>query len=158
MVDYDEKFTKQVDWNMLITASSAGFEKWLARMPEGAWLNQIEGTWTIKDLVGHLAAWSNLLLDQIEALVENNAEKIHLVDIDRWNEAQVSARKEWRAAEVRREWDQSMMRARRIVNSLSQKNLSHRAVVPWTKELVSVEDLLNLWILHLTQHQEAWKE
>lgn len=41
---------------------------------------------------------------------------------------------------VRKEWEQSMMRARRLVKRLPDEMWSCRAVIPWTKEPVSLED------------------
>ncbi len=77
-----------------------------------SWSSLVEGSWTVKDLVGHLAVWSDLLLDQIEALSQNAPENIQQIDIDHWNAAQISARKDWSVIQVRKEWEQSTMRAR----------------------------------------------
>ena len=150
-------FKKRTDWITIITASSTKVENWLAGISDEAWLSLIEGTWTIKDLVGHLAVWSDLLLDQIEALAQNTPDKIQQIDIDHWNAAQIAARSDWSVAKTRKEWKQSAMRARSIVKRLPEEMLSRQAFVPWTKEPVSIEDLLDLWLLHITQHHNAWE-
>ena len=148
---------ERAEWITIISTSSTKVDRWLAGIPDEDWFSPIEGTWTIKDLVGHLAAWSELLLDQIEALAQNNPGKITQIDIDNWNAAQIAARSDWSVAETREEWEQSTMRARSIVNRLPEEILSRQAYVPWTKEPVSIGDLLDLWLLHITQHQNAWE-
>ena len=149
---------KQADQIYTINASCTQVERWLNGIPDDSWSNLIEGSWTVKDLVGHLAVWSDLLLDQIEALAQNNPDKIHRVDIDKWNVAQISARSGWSVARVRKEWERSTMRARNIVMRIPGEMWTRRTVVPWTDEQVSLDDLLDLWNLHITQHQNAWKE
>ena len=151
-------FKKQTDRIAHITVSGAKVEKWLNGMSDQSWLNLIEGRWTVKDLVGHLSVWSDLLLDQIEALAQNTPDKIQHIDIEHWNAAQITARSDWSVAKVRKEWEQSTMRAGSIVKRLPDEMWSRRAVVPWTKESVSLEDLLDLWLLHITQHQDAWED
>jgi hypothetical protein len=142
----------------LVAASVAKVEKWLTGMSDESWLSMIEGMWTAKDLVGHLAVWSELLLDQIEALAQDTSAVIQQVDIDHWNAAQITLRSDWSIAKVRKEWEQSTMRARSLAKRLPDEIWSRRAVVPWTKEPVSLDDLLKLWLLHITQHQDAWEK
>jgi len=151
-------FNKQSDRLASLTASCAKVEKWLAGISDDSWSSLVEGSWTVKDLVGHLAVWSDLLLDQIEALSQNAPENIQQIDIDHWNAAQISARKDWSVIQVRKEWEQSTMRARSLVKHLPDEMWSCRAVVPWTKEHVSLGDLLDLWLLHIKQHQNAWEK
>ncbi len=126
-------------------------------MPDDLWLNPVESDWTVKDLIGHLAAWSNLLLDQIEALLNGNAEKIEQIDIDRWNAAQVALRRDWPIAQIRREWQQSHRRAQTIVEQLPATAYTQHWPVAWAEEPVTINDLLHLWLLHLEQHQQAWQ-
>lgn len=95
----------EADWGMLLNASSAKVESWLSKIPDEHWLKHIESDWTVKDLIGHLAAWSNLLLDQIETLAQGNPEKIKQIDIDSWNAAQLAVRSGWSIAKIRKEWN-----------------------------------------------------
>ena len=140
-----------------LTAACAGVNNWLAGIPHDAWTNLVEGTWTVKDLVGHLAAWSDLILDQIDALAQNAPDRIQRIDIDRWNASQIHMRRDWSAARIRREWDQTAERARRTVERLPAEMWAREALVPWKDGPISLDDLLDLWILHITQHQTAWK-
>jgi hypothetical protein len=151
-------FNKKADRIGPVEASVAKVEKWLTGMSDGSWSSIIEGMWTAKDLVGHLAVWSNLLLDQIEALAQNTNATIQEIDIDQWNAAQITLRSDWSITKVRKEWEQSTMRARSIVKRLPDEIWSSRAVVPWTKEPVSLDELLDLWLQHITQHQDGWEK
>jgi hypothetical protein len=114
------KFEKKADRILLIEASVAKVQKWLTGMSEESWLSMVEGNWTAKDLVGHLAAWSDLLLDQIEALAQNTNAIIQLIDIDHWNAAQITLRSDWSITKVRKEWEQSTVRARSVVMRLQR--------------------------------------
>jgi len=151
-------FNKQSDRLASLTASCEKVEKWLAGILDDSWLSLVEGSWTVKDLVGHLAVWSDLLLDQIEALSQNAPDRIEQIEIDHWNAAQISARSGWSVTKVRKEWEQSARRACSIVKRLSDEMWSHRAIVPWTEKPVSLDDLLDLWLLHIKQHQNAWEK
>jgi hypothetical protein len=151
-------FKNKADRIAHVAASVAKVEKWLTGMSDESWSSMIEGMWTAKDLVGHLAVWSDLLLDQIEALAQNTPDIIQQIDIDHWNAAQITLRSDWSIAKVRKEWEQSMMRARSLIKRLPDEIWSYRAVVPWTKEPVSLDELLNLWLLHITQHQDVWEK
>jgi hypothetical protein len=151
-------FKKKADRIGRVEASVAKVEKWLTGMSDESWSNMIEGMWTAKDLVGHLAVWSDLLLDQIEALAQNTNAIIQEIDIDQWNAAQITVRSDWSIAKVRKEWEQSTMRARSIVKRQPDEIWSSRAVVPWTIEPVSLDELLDLWLLHITQHQDGWEK
>ena len=82
-------------------AAAAEVSRLLTGAPDGAWLDVAEGTWTVKDVVGHLAAWSDLLMDGVEALVQGKADAAQVVDIDAWNARQTAARREWTGAQVR---------------------------------------------------------
>ena len=147
----------EIDWETRLNTSCARVESWLSGIPDEHWLDPIEGGWTIKDLIGHLAAWSNLLLNQIEALAQGNPDAIKQIDIDSWNAAQIAVRRDWSIAKIRKQWQQSSQRAQKIVAKLPAEAFGHRWQVAWAKEPVKIKDLLDLWLLHLRQHQEAWE-
>ena len=96
---------KEANSAIRLDISYAKVASWLSAIPDEHWLDQIEGDWTVKDLVGHLAAWSNLLLDQIEALAQGNPEEIKEINIDSWNAAQIALRSSWSTAAIRGEWE-----------------------------------------------------
>ena len=145
------------DWIARISISSAEVNAWLVGVSEKHWLNLVEETWTIKDLIGHLAAWSDFLVDQIDALVQGNFDKIKRIDIDHWNAAQIAVRRSRSVVEIRKEWERAVQRTQNVITQLPEEIFACRWSVAWSKEPVTIEDLLNLWLLHLQQHQEVWE-
>ena len=148
----------EVDWEIRLNAACAQVESWLSAVPDEYWLDPIAGDWTVKDLIGHLSAWSNLLLDQIEALAQGNPEKIKQIDIDSWNAAQIARRRDWPIAKIRQEWQQSNQRAQAVVAQIPPETFSQRRQVAWAADPIAINDLLDLWLLHLEQHEEAWEQ
>jgi hypothetical protein len=59
------------DWIGELKAARTPVERWIRRVPSDAWLAPRQKLWTRKDLLGHLTAWSDFLLDQVEALRDN---------------------------------------------------------------------------------------
>ena len=96
-------------------------------------------------------------MDQIETLAQGNPEKIKQIDIDSWNAAQLTVRSSWSIAKIQKEWEQSSQRALNVVTKIPKETFSHHWQVAWAKEPITINDLLDLWLLHLTQHQEAWE-
>ncbi len=147
----------EANWAKCLDASTAKVESWLSALPDEQWHNPIASNWTVKDLIGHLAAWSNLLLDQIEALAQGNPEKIAQVDIDSWNAAQIARRSSWSTAKIRAEWQQSNQRAQELLAQIPAVTCSQPWQVAWAEEPITINDLLDLLLLHLEQHQGSWQ-
>lgn len=148
--------TTELDWGPRLNRSCAAVASWLAALPAEAWLTPVAGGWTVKDLVGHLAAWSDLLLDQVEALAQGRAHEIEPVDIDSWNAAQVAARDGRPIAAVRAEWERSNRRAQALVAHLPPEAFGQRRQVAWSADPITINDLLDLLLQHLREHEEAW--
>ena len=135
-----------------IEAAAAEVGGLLVGVPEDAWLDVAEGSWTAKDVVGHLAAWSDLLMDGVEALVQNRADDVQIVDIDAWNADQIAALRDWTVAQVRSAWEEALTRALCLASQLSPDEMSRPRPAPWTEGPTSPSDVFDLWLLHVEQH------
>lgn len=148
------------EWVARIEAADAEVSGLLAGVPEDAWLDVVEGSWTAKDVLGHLAAWSDLLMDGVEALVQNRADDVQIIDIDAWNADQIAARQDWTVGQVRSAWEEALARALRLASQLSPAEMSRRRPAPWTEEPTSPSDVFDLWLMHIAQHcagLAAWR-
>lgn len=95
------------------------------------------GDWTLKDLVGHLADWENLIVDGLRQLLLDQTPKfaVTISDFAAFDEAQVQARRSqpWRPV-----W-QDFNRSRKMLDDVFQQFpelfLSHTLVTPWGKEM-----------------------
>lgn len=135
-----------------IEAAAAEVSGLLADVPEDAWLDVADGSWTAKDVVGHLAAWSDLLMDGVEALAQNRAGDVQIVDIDAWNADQIAIRRDWMVEQVRSAWEEALARALRLASQLSPAEMSRQRSAPWTEGSTSPSDVFDLWLTHITQH------
>lgn len=144
-----------------VETARAEVERLLQGALESAWLETAEGTWTVKDVVGHLAAWSELLLDGVEAVVRGEAEAIQPVDVDAWNAEQIAARQAQPVQQVRAAWMATTERAAVTAAQLSVDQWACRQAVPWADRPMSPSDLYDLWLDHIEQHHAAlvaWSE
>jgi hypothetical protein len=116
------------------------------------WLETAGRAWTNKEVLGHLAAWSDLLLDQAEALESGRPGSVAAVDVDSWNAAEVARRRAWTVEQMIACWRESVRRALRLAARLSPESLAARWPVAWTTERVSIDQVLRLWVVHVGQH------
>ncbi len=141
-----------MDWTSELLDAAARVESWIAGMTPDAWAEPNGRAWTNKDLLGHLASWSELLLDQVEALERGCPGRVAAVDVDGWNAAEVARHRGGTAGEAIDRWRRSVTRALRVVGRLSPESLAARWPVAWQAAPASVEDVLRLWVGHVGQH------
>ena len=135
--------------------AAAGIEGLLTNVDEDAWSDIVEESWTAKDVVGHLTAWSDLLIDGAEALAQGDTQSIEGVDIDEWNAVQIRERRDWSVRRVQAAWQASVRRACSLAEGISTENGSRRQSVSWSDDPVSIDDVFAVWLLHIEQHRDA---
>lgn len=144
-----------MDWQSEIRIACAPVDGWIERIAPDRWLAPRDGAWTRKDLLGHLAAWSDLLLDEVEALRQGRPETIAAIEVDAWNAVQVERRRGWTVEATIATWRQSVRRADEVISDLPPEIRSRRWRVAWATEPVSIDDLLRLMVGHIEQHRPA---
>jgi hypothetical protein len=145
--------TTSLDWFHALQAARAPVEEWIQRVAPDAWLAPRAKPWTRKDLLGHLAAWSDFLLDQVEALQLNRPDTIEAIDVDAWNALQIERRRSWTVEETIAAWRRTGRRADKVISALPPDPWDRRWRVAWADEPVSIGDLLRLMVVHLEQHR-----
>jgi hypothetical protein len=151
---------QSTEWVARIETAAAEVSGLLAGVPDDAWLEVAQGTWTAKDVFSHLAAWSDLLMDGVEALVQGRADNVQIVDIDAWNADQIAARKDWTVAQVRSAWEKALGRALCLASQLSPDEMSRPRPAAWSDGPTSPSDVFDMWMLHIAQHCDglvAWR-
>jgi hypothetical protein len=140
-----------MDWANRCDAAAAAVDEWIAGV--GTRWDEPRGTaWSDRELLGHLSAWSDFLVDQVEALLAGRAGTIPAIDVDTWNAEQVGLRRGRTAGETIDEWRRAARRANDVVRALSDEARRRRGAVAWSVSPVTIDDLLALWILHIEQH------
>jgi hypothetical protein len=145
--------TMRADWIGELRAAREPVDAWIERVAPGAWLAPGDRPWTRKDLLGHLAAWSDFLLDQVEALRQNRADTIAVVNVEAWNAVEVERRRPWTVEAIIAAWRRSAQRADAVISALPPEAWDGHWCVAWSAEPVSIDDVLRLMVVHLGQHQ-----
>ena len=151
--DEREPMTASVDWLSELQAARAPVEEWIQGVASDAWLAPRAKPWTRKDLLGHLAAWSDFLLDQVEALQRNQPDTIESIDVDAWNALEVERRRDWTVEATIATWRRTGRRADEVISALPPEAWDRRWRVAWAEEPVSIGDVLRLIVVHLGQHR-----
>jgi len=142
-----------MDWIREIRAASLDVDVWIRRMDPDRWRGPGGTAWTNQDLLGHLAAWSDFLIDQVRALQEDRPDTIETVDVDQWNAVHVARRRGRPVNETVEEWRRAVQRVTDVVAGLSAEAWRRKRKVAWAAEPVSIDQLLRLWLEHLDQHR-----
>jgi hypothetical protein len=142
-----------MDWTSELQTASAVVEAWIQRVGSEGWLLSCGSAWTNKDLLGHLTAWSDLLIAQVEALTQERPDTIEAVNVDAWNAEQVGIRRSVTAADTVDDWRRSVRRAVDVIGHVTPDVWTRRWQVAWSAEPVSIDDVLRLWFVHLEQHR-----
>jgi hypothetical protein len=141
-----------MDWLTQANAAAADVGAWIARVGS-RWEESCGTPWTNQDLLGHLSAWSDFLLDQVEALLADRAGAIARIDVDEWNAAQVEMRRGQAVGDTIAEWRRAVQRVNDVAPGLTSAALHRRWRVAWSDDPASVDDLLALWLAHIDQHR-----
>jgi hypothetical protein len=136
-----------------IRAVSATVEAWISRVSPERWLEPRAGGWNDKDLLGHLAAWSDLLMDQVQALQQERPEAIDTIEVHAWNAVQVAKRRDATVDATVAEWRRAWQRVYDIARDLTPDVASRRWRVTWAPQPTCIDDLLRLWLVHIDQHR-----
>jgi len=142
-----------MDWLSEWQTARAPVEEWIQTVAPDAWLAPRPKPWTRKDLLGHLAAWSDFLLDQVEALQLNRPDTIEAIDVDAWNALEIERRRNWTVEETIAAWRRTGRRADEVISALPPESWDRRWRVAWADEPVSIGDVLRLMVVHLDQHR-----
>lgn len=144
-----------MDWLAELRLARGPVDGWIERTDSGAWLAPRRGPWTRKDLLGHLAAWSDFLLDQVEALRDDRPDSVEAIEVDAWNAAEVERRRHWTIEATVAAWRQSAQRADELISGLPPQVWEGRWRVTWAAGPVTVADVLRLMVVHLAQHRSS---
>lgn len=80
-----------------------------------------EGKWSIKDTLGHLAAWEGETVKAFEQKARGERPTIgDITDYHGWNEVESGKRKEWSADQIRQEFKSNRERLMEIVRQIPE--------------------------------------
>jgi hypothetical protein len=117
------------------------------------------GTWTLKDVLGHIADWERVGVDGLRDMAAGQAPQVDYIDdIERWNQAHVVARRDqpWDRVygdlNVTRQWFLD------VVNGLEHAALDRSYRFPWGSE-GTVYEWIAIFPGHDREHaRDLWLE
>jgi hypothetical protein len=116
---------------------------------------QVEGIWTVKDLLGHIAAWENSLLLPLSALINGEpfqAEEIP--DHDAWNAEQAARCSPQSVSKILEEMETTRQELLNAAEKLSKGQWNQSFQAPWGDQNTLVEMISGLaW--HEEEHTKS---
>lgn len=115
----------------------------------------VEGVWTIKDLIGHVAAWEEVCLPPLRNFSEGGAfDADPIPDHDVWNEAQSARRQNWTLRQVLDDLHLVRQELLRLSAKLDDAQWKETVTLPWGEEATMVHMISGLaW--HEREHLKS---
>lgn len=115
----------------------------LEYIPEQAWeLEGACGTWSVKNIVAHLASYEQMLADLLTHL-RNGTPEAFVYPLDTtFNDDQVARRQHLRPAETLVEYQQHHERVMALITSLPTETLHQTGLLTWYGPEYDLEDFL----------------
>ncbi len=138
----------------------------IAGIPEDAMMSQpVTGTWTIKDLLGHMAMWQQVGIQFItDYRASGNPQNLGLDNdaaVDTYNRRGADLRHDWSLARVHTELDDAQRHLIAAIESLSEDDLHKGLPAPW-HSATTLEQLIAInSYTHDPEHIEQikrWKQ
>lgn len=113
----------------------------------------VEGEWTIKDIIGHLASWQELCLKPLTSLATG---KPYIPpDIpDGWNDQEAARKRSIPLEKILKEFSSVYEEMLAETYVLTPKQLEQKISMPWG-ELTTTGEMLNGLAMHEEEHLKA---
>ena len=110
--------------------------------------------WTIKEAIGHIAAWEIVIHKAIQAFQTGDPPYfLHQQDFDIFNEEAVAYRSAWSLEQVLQEWKDIRADLKKTILTLKEEDLSVDLVLPWGSER-TMSELIEIIGEHEGEHME----
>lgn len=118
--------------------------------------HRIEGNWTPKDLLGHLASWSEVCLPPLKLLVETgHFSTDEIPDHDAWNAVEVARKQAKSLTEMVRELTAVHHELDHHARLLKEEQLNLILTLPWG-ETGTVANMLSGLAWHEREHTKSF--
>ncbi len=119
---------------------------------------QVEGIWTIKDLLGHISAWEDACLEPLESLAAGDPfQSENIPDHDAWNALQAARRRDQSLSEILKELNDVRQRLLEAAGRLSDDGWRQILHLPWGEE-ATIANMLSGLAWHEEEHLKSiWK-
>ena len=118
----------------------------------------VEASWSIKDILAHIAAWERLAYDRIQAAVSGNPLKFPLIkgdaDVDKFNAEIFKKNKDLSVPEVTTEFHNSHLDFISQIETLDEEFLSKPLPFDWAGKLTAQVVISANTHWHYVEHAE----
>ena len=109
------------------------------------------GTWTLKDVLGHLADWEEIGVAGLRQMAEGQDPYVErIADVDAWNAAHAEARRDQPWAQVWTDLHDTRRAFTDVLENMSQTDLDHEFSFPWGAKGTPTQ-----WTYILVQHEHT---
>jgi hypothetical protein len=116
------------------------------------------GTWTLKDVLAHVADWEWVGVEGLRDMVSGRSPRVeHIGDIDAWNQAHYEARRDQPWEEVWVDFRAARDAFLEVVKGMGQANLSSRYSFPWGEKGTPYR-WVAVYVSHDREHAEGLRE
>jgi len=106
---------------------------------------QVEGVWTIKDMVGHVTSWEQAILEPLRRYAEGNPFEVEVIaDYLAWNDEQAARKQAIPLAAILDESDAVRQELVEVAGRLSAEQWEQAVLFPWGREGTVAEGLAGL--------------
>ncbi|HEY5003243.1 MAG TPA: DinB family protein [Ktedonobacteraceae bacterium] len=112
------------------------------------------GDWSVKDTIAHLTSYEHLLVDILDALV-NDAPTPYLDKFvngqPEFNTSEVAARQYHTAQQIIDEYNETQLQSSDLLVKIPAEKMTQAGVIPWSKDRTLVE-MINILYRHTNDH------
>lgn len=123
--------SREIAINNMLSAHRKLLEAISGLTPEEISNKVIDGSWTVKDILAHLAAWNREHTKEIERILrgESTWNKLYVLpkDDDKFNKEQVEKRRVLTLGQVKEEWENSFRNLIKKIRNLSDEQWNQQA-------------------------------
>jgi exonuclease VII small subunit len=124
----------------------------LEAMHASSW--ELYPTWTIKELLSHLAGWDDACIASLQAFLQDDAPGTPAArGIDLYNASTVAERAELPLEKVIQEWEQTREVFKLVIRALPAEKLDQPFVFPWGPT-GTLDRLVHIFADHEEEHAE----
>lgn len=118
-----------------------------SKIPHEFWdLPNACGTWSIKNIVAHLASYELLLIDSLSSLLDATAPTPTLNELfklgDAWNDAEVDKRKQLNPVDTYSDYVRNFGKSTELLQRLPAELATKSGALAWYGEAYDIEDFL----------------
>ncbi len=126
----------------------------LRRLSSEQMRQKVAGDWTVKDILGHIAAYEGVQrVDLAAGLGRGKEEPVYFDNFQPWNEQQYALRRDWTPGRITAELHENGARYLSLIKSLHEEDLIKQIRYPWG-ERGTVHQMIVEGLDHVREHRE----